>query len=225
MHEQEKNKELEMAQQARNKEEQEKNLEKQMASMKLAYNNLDKQREKEEVKLMQTDPKKAQQLERLGMAVGTRSSGISHSAISDMQIIQQDGQFTSKPSISAFNKRSDPFFDDMDGFFTKPNSSSNGNSSSIGGFGAPAMNRDADDDSSFRGFASCNIFVAQHFLNCSIFNFENFQANNNKASDWVVVDDNKFSDETNYSSNNYNSYLSATTQGPSILSIDNGFQK
>ncbi len=152
MHEQEKNKELELAQQARNKEEQEKNLEKQMASMKLAYNNLDKQREKEEVKLMQTDPKKAQQLERLGMAVSTRSSGISHSAISDMQIIQQDGQFSSKPSLSSYNKRSD-FFDEMDGFFSKPN---NSGSSSVG-FSAPAMNRDLDDDSSFRGFGSCNL--------------------------------------------------------------------
>ena len=45
-------------------------------------------------------------------------------------------------------------------------------------------------------------------------------------SDWVIVDDNKFSDDSKFSSNNNNSsYLTATTQGPSILSIDNGFQK
>jgi hypothetical protein len=40
-----------------------------MASMKLAYDSLDKQREKEEAKLKQFDPKKAQQLERLGKPV------------------------------------------------------------------------------------------------------------------------------------------------------------
>jgi hypothetical protein len=90
MIEQEKAKELDLHLQLKAKEEQEKLLEKQMASMKLAYNNLDKQREKEEAKLMQVDPKKAQQLERLGMAVGTRSTGITHSAINDMQIIQQE---------------------------------------------------------------------------------------------------------------------------------------
>lgn len=91
MLEQEKNKELELQKQAITKEEEEKQLEKQMATMKLVYNNLDKQREKEEAKLLHSDPKKAQQLERLGMAVGSRSSGISHSALTDMTIIQQEG--------------------------------------------------------------------------------------------------------------------------------------
>jgi len=74
MLEQERSRELEIQQQAKNKEEQEKQMEKQMASMKLAYNNLDKQREKEEAKLMKVDPNKANQLERLGMAVGTRTN-------------------------------------------------------------------------------------------------------------------------------------------------------
>lgn len=138
MEEQEKAKEFEIQQQARNKEEQEKQMEKQMASMKLAYNNLDKQREKEEAKLMQTDPKKAQQLERLGMAVGTRSTGISHSAISDMHIIQQD----SKPSNKSTKSRD--FFDEMDSGF----SSSKANNNDF-------LNRDTDYDGSFRGFGSC----------------------------------------------------------------------
>jgi ADP-ribosylation factor GTPase-activating protein 2/3 len=99
MIEQEKAKELDLHQQMKVKEEQEKLLEKQIASMKLAYNNLDKQREKEEAKLMQVDPKKAQQLERLGMAVGMRSTGITHSALSDMQIIQQEGTNRSNVNI------------------------------------------------------------------------------------------------------------------------------
>lgn len=106
MQEQEKNKELEISRQIKNKEEQEKQLEKQLASMKLAYNNMDKQREKEEAKLMQSDPKKAQQLERLGMAAGTRSTGISHSAISDMQIIQQEGY--SRGSSSNYSSQNQP---------------------------------------------------------------------------------------------------------------------
>lgn len=63
--------------------------EKQMASMRLAYQDMSIQRKKEEEKLKASDPKKAEQLERLGMGFGG-SKGISHSAISDMQTIQQD---------------------------------------------------------------------------------------------------------------------------------------
>ena len=65
MAEQEKNKELEKIQIAKDKEQEAKDVEKQMASMKLAYNKLDKQRVNEEAKLV-NDPKKAEQLERLG---------------------------------------------------------------------------------------------------------------------------------------------------------------
>ena len=151
MLEQEKNKEIELQQQAKNKEEQEKNMEKQMASMKLAYNNLDKQREKEEAKLMQSDPKKAQQLERLGMAAGTRSVGISHSAVSDMQIIQQEG--SSNNSKSNFSQPKRDFFDEMESHFSS--------SKSNNGYG-----RDNDDDnnSGFKGFGSCNFFRFTSYL-------------------------------------------------------------
>ena len=55
MHEQEKLREYEIQQQAKNKEEEEKNLQKQMASMKLAYDSMDKQRGIEEAKL-KNDP-------------------------------------------------------------------------------------------------------------------------------------------------------------------------
>ncbi len=144
MLEQERNRELEIQQQAKNKEEQEKQMEKQMASMKLAYNNLDKQREKEEAKLMKVDPNKANQLERLGMAVGTRTTGISHSALNDMQIIQQEGvsrgngNNSSQPSYGKSNR---DFFDEME-FGSKPTS----------GF----YGRDNEEDN-FKGFGSCKL--------------------------------------------------------------------
>ncbi|XP_060070158.1 ADP-ribosylation factor GTPase-activating protein 2-like isoform X2 [Ylistrum balloti] len=98
---------------ARTKEEQEK----QMASMRLAYKDMSLQRKKEEEKLKVTDPKKAAQYERLGMGfVGNRE--FSHSAISDMQTIEQ-----SQPNKSSSNSngadrfdrkpaRSKNFFDD-----------------------------------------------------------------------------------------------------------------
>lgn len=159
MLEQERNKELEIQQQAKTREEQEQQMEKQMASMKLAYNNLDKQREKEEAKLMQTDPKKAQQLERLGMAAGSRSSGITHSAVSDMQIIQQDGisrnggggggsnsYSSQQPSSSMFSSRD--FFDRNENFYSSNSSKSNSNNN--GRFGSGN-----NDDDMFRGFGSC----------------------------------------------------------------------
>jgi ADP-ribosylation factor GTPase-activating protein 2/3 len=150
MEEQERQKEFEIQQQAKNKEEHEKQMEKQMASMKLAYNNLDKQREKEEAKLMQTDPKKAQQLERLGMAVGTRTTGISHSALSDMQIIQQDVKPNSTNQPLSKNR---DFFDEMEGHFT---SKSNND----------YLNRDSEYDSSFKGFSSSKYF--QFYINIRV---------------------------------------------------------
>ncbi|XP_055889652.1 ADP-ribosylation factor GTPase-activating protein 2 isoform X1 [Biomphalaria glabrata] len=70
---------------AKTKEEQEK----QMASMRLAYQDMSLQRKKEEEKLMKNDPKKAEQFERLGMGFAG-NKGVSHSALSDMQVINQE---------------------------------------------------------------------------------------------------------------------------------------
>jgi ADP-ribosylation factor GTPase-activating protein 2/3 len=139
MHEQEKMREYEIEQQAKSKEENEKNVQKQMASMKLAYDNLDKTREKEETKL-KNDPKKAEQLERLGMGVG-RSGGVSHNAMTDMQIIQQEGVYSTKPSMP---KQRD-FFDDFDNNFSTSKSNNNGSSNN--------NNRFTDETSDFKGFS------------------------------------------------------------------------
>ena len=46
---------------------------KQMASMRLAYKDLSLQQKKEEEKLKQTNPTKAQQIERLGMGFSVKS--------------------------------------------------------------------------------------------------------------------------------------------------------
>ncbi|EEB13847.1 ADP-ribosylation factor GTPase-activating protein, putative [Pediculus humanus corporis] len=83
---------------------------KQMASMRLAYKDLSLQQKKEEEKLKQTNPTKAQQIERLGMGFSVKS-GISHSALSDMQTIEQEN--TLKPSSSSNeNKNLDSLFFD-----------------------------------------------------------------------------------------------------------------
>ncbi|MEQ2254125.1 hypothetical protein ILYODFUR_000532 [Ilyodon furcidens] len=58
-------------------------------SMRLAYKDLEQQRKIEEQKLKGLEGKKKEQAERLGMGLGIRS-GVSHSVMSDMHIIQQE---------------------------------------------------------------------------------------------------------------------------------------
>ncbi|KAK7604580.1 hypothetical protein V9T40_005766 [Parthenolecanium corni] len=61
----------------------------QVNSVRLAYQDLSLQQKKEEDKLKQIDPKKAEQIERLGMGFNTKS-GVSHSAFGDMQTLDAD---------------------------------------------------------------------------------------------------------------------------------------
>ncbi|KAL0272711.1 UNVERIFIED_CONTAM: hypothetical protein PYX00_005575 [Menopon gallinae] len=91
---------------------------KQIASMRLAYQDLSLQQKKEEEKLKQIDPKKAQQIERLGMGF-TAKTGVSHSALSDMQTIEQE-----LPVKSSFGNRSNFGPDNNDEFFDDYNFSS-----------------------------------------------------------------------------------------------------
>ncbi|CAG0887135.1 unnamed protein product [Darwinula stevensoni] len=58
-----------------------------LASMRLAYETLSMEQDKQKAKM---DPKKAEQAERLGMGLGFRSGGVSHSAMTDMKTIDQD---------------------------------------------------------------------------------------------------------------------------------------
>ncbi|CAF4684815.1 unnamed protein product [Rotaria sp. Silwood1] len=107
--EQEKLREQQVHLEIKNREETEKQIEKQMAGLKFAYQDLSKQRGIEEAKLKQSNPQKAEQMERLGMGFGNRS-GVSHSAMTDMQTIQQEGVTTTR-NVSLATKNRD-FFDD-----------------------------------------------------------------------------------------------------------------
>lgn len=118
--EQEKLREQQVFQELKTREENEKQLEKQMAGLKFAYQDINKQREVEEARLKQSNPQKAEQMERLGMGFGSRS-GVSHSAMTEMQTIQQEG-VTSTRNISLAAKNRD-FFDD---YGTSSSSSSSG---------------------------------------------------------------------------------------------------
>ncbi|CAF0933569.1 unnamed protein product [Adineta ricciae] len=118
--EQEKYREEHAQLEIKNREEHEKQMEKQMANLKFAYQDMNKQREIEEAKLKQSNPKKAEQMERLGMGFGARS-GVSHSAMTDMQTIQQEGVTTTR-NVSLASRNRD-FFDDFEpaGFSSRSN--------------------------------------------------------------------------------------------------------
>lgn len=98
-----------------------------MSSVRLAYQDMSIKKQKEEERLKITDPKKAKQIERLGMGYGNRS-GFSHSMLTDMQTINQDQAPVNMkaPSKSDNNSKSD-FFDDYSTSMYS-NSSTNSNS-------------------------------------------------------------------------------------------------
>ncbi|NP_001080327.1 ADP ribosylation factor GTPase activating protein 3 S homeolog [Xenopus laevis] len=60
-----------------------------VTSLRLAYKQLEIQKQKDDEKLKNLPPKKAAEAERLGMGFGTRS-GISHSVLSEMKTIEQE---------------------------------------------------------------------------------------------------------------------------------------
>uniref|UniRef100_A0A3P9QIP9 ADP-ribosylation factor GTPase-activating protein 3 n=1 Tax=Poecilia reticulata TaxID=8081 RepID=A0A3P9QIP9_POERE len=65
------------------------------SSMRLAYKDLEQQKKIGEQKLKGLEGKKKEQAERLGMGLGMRS-GVSHSVMSDMHIIQQESPLGAK---------------------------------------------------------------------------------------------------------------------------------
>lgn len=83
-----------------------------VASMRLAYQDLSLQKNREEAKLKNIDPAKAKQMERLGMGFNLRGSDVAHSAISDMETIQQAAapKSSSQSKLAAIENES--FFND-----------------------------------------------------------------------------------------------------------------
>uniref|UniRef100_A0A8C4EX09 ADP-ribosylation factor GTPase-activating protein 2 n=1 Tax=Dicentrarchus labrax TaxID=13489 RepID=A0A8C4EX09_DICLA len=68
-----------------------------VASMRLAYKELEIDRKVEEKKLQNLEGKKREQAERLGMGFGSRSA-VSHSVMSEMQVIEQETPVGAKSS-------------------------------------------------------------------------------------------------------------------------------
>lgn len=84
-----------------------------MTSVRLAYQDMSVQKQKEEDRLKSIDPNKAKQMERLGMGFNVRG-GVSHSMMTDMQTITQDvAPATTKFQPKSFDRdNSSDFFDD-----------------------------------------------------------------------------------------------------------------
>ncbi|XP_022905782.2 ADP-ribosylation factor GTPase-activating protein 2 isoform X1 [Onthophagus taurus] len=94
----------------------EKEKEERDAAVRLAYKDLSVQQQQKEEQMKKVDPKKAEQLERLGMGLNTRS-GISHSAFSDMKTITQENAQTSSSAALLSKMSINSSLDDKDGFF------------------------------------------------------------------------------------------------------------
>ncbi|CAL8081850.1 unnamed protein product [Orchesella dallaii] len=84
--------------------------ERQMATQSLTYQEISKQQKKRMEIVKNADPKKAEQAERLGMGVGVRS-GVSHSMLSEMQVIEQETPISSSRKAE---KKHDSFFHDYE---------------------------------------------------------------------------------------------------------------
>jgi len=83
-----------------------------MASMRLAYQDLGVQQKKKDQALAKMDPKKAEQMERLGMGFGAGGGFVgskSHSLMSNMGVITQE-----EPSSARTPSTKDKFFDDFE---------------------------------------------------------------------------------------------------------------
>ncbi|KAG9463720.1 hypothetical protein GDO78_021218, partial [Eleutherodactylus coqui] len=80
-----------------------------VSSMRLAYQELQIDRKKEEKKLQTLEGKKREQAERLGMGLASRSS-ISHSVLSEMHVIEQETPITTKSYRSQLDFMEDASF-------------------------------------------------------------------------------------------------------------------
>ncbi len=92
--------------------------EKALASARLAYQDLSLQQKKQEEKLRKMDPKKAEQVERLGMGASSGRGVFSHSAITEMSTIEQEeprGSMGGRSLVGGSSRRRD-YDEDRDDF-------------------------------------------------------------------------------------------------------------
>ncbi|CAO1404180.1 unnamed protein product [Diamesa serratosioi] len=103
-----------------------------ISSVRLAYQDLSIQKQREEDRIRTVDPKKAAQMERLGMGFNVRG-GVSHSMMTDMKTITQDQApaMTKMPSSKSYDRdttSSTDFFDDYNQSMYNNNSNSGSSS-------------------------------------------------------------------------------------------------
>ena len=85
----------------------------QMASMRLAYQDLTLQQEKQKDKMAKMDPKKAAQMERLGMGFGAgMGAGAQSHSLAMGTIVQEEPGNVRRPQMGGSTK--DKFFDDFE---------------------------------------------------------------------------------------------------------------
>lgn len=89
-----------------------------VSSLRLAYKDLEIQMKKDEK--MNLSGKKKVESERLGMGFGNCRSGISHSATSDMQTIEQETPITAKPRKKYSEESDDSYFTSSSRYFDEP---------------------------------------------------------------------------------------------------------
>ncbi|XP_067855777.1 ADP-ribosylation factor GTPase-activating protein 2 isoform X2 [Heptranchias perlo] len=80
-----------------------------VSSLRLAYQDLEIQRKKDDEKLKKMEGKKKEQAERLGMGFSSRA-GVSHSVLSDMQTIEQETPTVAKSSRRKYDDDEEPAF-------------------------------------------------------------------------------------------------------------------
>ncbi|XP_065157943.1 ADP-ribosylation factor GTPase-activating protein 3 isoform X2 [Atheta coriaria] len=140
----------------------------QQAAMRLAYQDLSAQQTKKEEMMKKTDPRKAEQMERLGMGVNNRT-GVSHSMLTEMKTIEQENLQSTPSSLGSLGKLrlDDNGFDSYNYTFS--------------------MNRNASG-----GFSSSKDYFAD------MKDFNSSSNSSNQQDLWVIVDDPPSSKPTKY---------------------------
>ncbi|XP_055331883.1 ADP-ribosylation factor GTPase-activating protein 3-like [Paramacrobiotus metropolitanus] len=198
-------------------------------SARFAYQDVDVDRKKEEERIKKADPKKAEQLERLGMGVGARGK-ISHSILSDMTKIEQErpagrNEFRSYGAVDRQPKEDDweesgnsrnrdreefkSFEDYMNRMTVSDRSTASGKSSSYDDdYGKNTSHTSASDSSASRykkpdTSSAAGDDAQKKFANAKSISSDMYFGND-KASDWETKSNNsRFDGKSSISSAEY----------------------